>query len=640
VKRTLRAALFAVGSAGVAAAAMACNALVGNGDIVIADAGNDATMGIDGALGTEAGDESTPAPLDGGPQDDGQVAQAGPDGGCSPGTKLCAGVCVGLDDPAYGCGPRRCSPCELKNAVADCRLPDGGAPDADLTCVVIACRTDHADCNGNPLDGCEVDTTGDLSNCGTCGHDCTLLPNVQGNVACSAGVCSFDGGACARGYAICSSNPNDAGCDTAISELAHCGGCAPCPNTLPFCSSTPTATTQFSCTTGCAANLSLCGTSCVNEQNDPNHCGSCSACPAVAGGTPTCTSGVCGFTCNANDHLCGSGASATCAANNDGNHCGVGAACGPCVAPANATATCTGGNTCGFVCNPDSQLCGGVCVLDSDPNNCGFCGNVCKAGQTCSGGECVCDATSCAGGCCDANHVCQPSACGTGGAACAAGCPVTIPEAPYLALWLVGDSYDAGAPVWSDLSGHQADATCTSCPSVVPFNGHTAVTFDGSKGFAVNDPGALFASQSWTFLVVAAPDPAATSGAQLLGLASGANAIALQRSGTANDLLFELLPGSSMNTLVSTGAWAGSPELVTATVDETQNGALTVNGVTVQGAIGAPAMVDYAPVYLGMDVTATLGFKGQIAEVLVFNTTNLPSLANVQGYLATRYALH
>src|SRR6185437_14732291 len=102
---------------------------------------------------------------------------------------------------------------------------------------------------------------------------------------------------------------------------------------------------------------------------------------------------------------------------------------------------------------------------------------------------CVCDATSCSGGCCDANHICRPSACGTGGAACAAGCPATLPEAATLVLWLVGDGYDAGAPTWPDRSGRHADATCTSCPSATgTLNGHTVVSFDGSSGFAITDP--------------------------------------------------------------------------------------------------------------------------------------------------------
>jgi hypothetical protein len=46
----------------------------------------------------------------------------------------------------------------------------------------------------------------------------------------------------------------------------------------------------------------------------------------------------------------------------------------------------------------------------------------CATGQACSGGKCVCNATSCPNGCCDTTGKCQTSAnptCGTGGVACA-----------------------------------------------------------------------------------------------------------------------------------------------------------------------------------------------------------------------------
>jgi hypothetical protein len=691
--RALRAVVLALGVAGGGVSAVACNALVGNKDIEIADdGGNDATttMDADHADGPSAAEGASEQPDAGGVTMDLPDADAA--AGCPPGTKLCAGTCVGFDLPGYGCGPKRCTPCDLNHAGAGCAPPDGGAPDADLACSVLGCVKGTADCNGNPLDGCEVDTSSDVFNCGACGHDCSDLKNVPGNVTCVGGVCTFDGGACAPGYAICTTNP-DNGCDTAISQQSSCGGCTTsCPATMPYCSATPAAATPFTCTSGCAAGLSLCVNQCVDEHSDPQHCGDClTMCPAIAGGSPTCSAAGCSFTCNANDHRCGTGANATCAANNDATHCQLGAACGACTAPANASATCTNGTTCGSVCNPEAHSCNGACVLDSDPNNCGSacgtncpgptrgtgtaacdgnactlacagtqsvcatgcvdestdsancgaCGNTCAGGQRCSGGKCLCDATSCLNGCCDASGTCRPAACGTGGGACATGCPATIPEAADLLLWLVGDTYDAGAPSWSDLSGH-ADATCTTCPTVSSGgpNGHAALTFDGSSYFTLGDPLAQYLTQGWTILVVVAPDPAATSAAQILGFASGANAVGLLRSGGSSDLLFQVLPGSSTNSLAAAGAWGGAWERITAGVDATQNGFLTVGTSTVQGAIGAPAAVDYSSATLGIDPeTLTLGYKGQLAEVLVFDTTNVPSLAAIQGYLATRYAL-
>ena len=46
--------------------------------------------------------------------------------------------------------------------------------------------------------------------------------------------------------------------------------------------------------------LALCGTECVDTENDPSHCGACDGeCTAPANGRATCASGTCGFRCDA-----------------------------------------------------------------------------------------------------------------------------------------------------------------------------------------------------------------------------------------------------------------------------------------------------------------------------------------------------
>ncbi len=698
--RKLPPAMIAAASSAIALG-VACNAIVGNGDIRFSvEAGSpDATTGAEASVesGTtlDAGvDETSVEGID---ADAAPEAAADAAFSCEAGTKLCAGSCVDFDDPGYGCGPTHCSPCELANAVAGCGLADGGVDGGPLTCSVALCKPFHADCNGTPLDGCEIDTR-DLYNCGTCGHDCTNLPQVAGNVGCTNGVCTFDSTSCAPTFGICSSNPDD-GCDTEFSLAAHCGSCATvCSGGFPDCSKTTSTSQPFACTSGCAPGLSLCGASCVDEQTDPSHCGGCNTqCPAVTGGTSTCSAGgVCGFTCNANDHRCGTGSSASCAANNDPNNCGVGAACGTCAAPANATPTCTGGTTCGYTCLPGAHACNNACVLNSDPNNCGSscgtncpgptqgsgvascdgnvctidcaegltlcggfacvntqtdegncgsCGNTCGAGQMCVSGQCLCNAASCPGGCCDGTGTCQAtgsSACGSNGMSCFPGCPATVPN---LVLWLVGDTYTSGATVWRDQSGH-ANATCSfpNCPSVsaAALNGHSVVSFDGSRYFALGDPNGLYQTTAFTVIVVAAPDPGAPSNAVMIAFSDGAagDALSLQRSDGDPDLMMQLLPGFASNALIVPGAWAGASETIAGTVSGA-GASLAVGSSPNTGAIGTPASVDYTSSYLGTDpATQTANYVGQIAEVLVFDTVLSPgSIASIKSYLSMRYSL-
>jgi hypothetical protein len=230
---------------------------------------------------------------------------------------------------------------------------------------------------------------------------------------------------------------------------------------------------------------------------------------------------------------------------------------------------------------------------------------------------------------------------GSAGAACAAGCPLTLPllDAQHLVLWLVGDTYASGAAVWTDESGH-ADATCSPpCPSVGSLNGRGAVSFAGSSYFALGDPGGLYQTTAFTVFLVAAPASGAASNAVILGFSDGTgDALSVQRNGSAPDLMMQLLPGSSTNSIVASGAWAGTAETIVATVN-TAGAALTVGSASNAGAIGTPA--NYTSAYLGTDPsTQTATFTGQIAEVIVFDTVlSSTSIASVRSYISARYGL-
>jgi alpha-tubulin suppressor-like RCC1 family protein len=162
----------------------------------------------------------------------------------------------------------------------------------------LRCNSGYQDCNNDETDGCEANLQGDANNCGACGAACPA-----GDV-CQNGACVQP---CAAGLTLCggtcvneSTDPNNCGacgvtCDAPPSSCyAAAGTCSggrcdynpltintPCPGGL--CDGVGNCTP-------CAAGLSLCGSTCVSETNDPNNCGGCGVvCPSGE----VCSGGVC-----------------------------------------------------------------------------------------------------------------------------------------------------------------------------------------------------------------------------------------------------------------------------------------------------------------------------------------------------------
>jgi alpha-tubulin suppressor-like RCC1 family protein len=245
--------------------------------------------------------------------------------------------------------------------------PDAGpGPAPDGMSGAMCPATDHL-CGG----ACVPD---DPRNCGQCGHDCTNLHNVTGNVTCVSGVCTFDNGACKMGFAHCAGSP-DLGCETSVSTPSNCGTCAmACPQTDPLCSSSGSS---YACVSGCGAQApTLCAsTTCVNTTNDAQNCGGCNApcTTSVAHASATCAASLCGYVCTASyPNGCNGGCVNF---SNDSSNCGV---CGhSCPTPANGSAVCSG-SSCGISCNPGYSPCGGTTCVDETLNgNCGGCGVTC-----------------------------------------------------------------------------------------------------------------------------------------------------------------------------------------------------------------------------------------------------------------------
>jgi hypothetical protein len=195
-----------------------------------------------------------------------------------------------------------------KNGVASLGV---GAPDAPAGGAVwivqlgVECAPGFGDCNATEADGCETDVTSNAADCGACGVTCTGRPHTSGGT-CSAGKCQLS---CAVGYADCNGDPSD-GCEVNTkTDPANCNSCKhQCTaggfETTPSCSAGVCGLVCASPNYGdCNANLASDGCE-TNLLTDSANCGACAnpcgASQTCSGGT--CSSGTCG---SASDTCCG-----------------------------------------------------------------------------------------------------------------------------------------------------------------------------------------------------------------------------------------------------------------------------------------------------------------------------------------------
>ena len=275
--------------------------------------------------------------------------------------------------------------------------------------------------DGLSLSGCQALCT---NRCG----DLVGYPNGCVCAVCASGTSCINNQCqgCPTGFKDCNNNPAD-GCETPINTIANCGACGnSCnvPNATNTCSS---SVCGFTCNAGfgnCDGNPA---NGCETSLSSISNCGSCGTSCTFQNASSLCSNGSCSLgTCNSGFGNCDGNPTNGCeSALNSVTSCG---ACG---------VACTGaerclGGSCQVPCTPGDRVCAGFAVklCDRDgiwhlidclpPSRCR--GNMCEA-FPCTGHDppvCVdrrsrgfCDNGSWTVEQCPANQVCDQGLCTT-----------------------------------------------------------------------------------------------------------------------------------------------------------------------------------------------------------------------------------
>lgn len=268
--------------AAVLAALVGCNAILANdpGLLLVTDeAGTDPEPDAGVPPSPSPSPAPVPAPAEAAPPEDSGtvvIADAGP-AACPAGQTRCAGACVDVTDPRFGCGDGSCAPCVVVHGSATCSAG---------RCVVGTCDVGFSDCNATVADGCETDLSRATS-CGACGAACP--PPTP--------VCSPRGPVflCTSGCPVNAPTRCGEACVDLLTSVADCGACG---TACPPVDNATTSCTLGACSFVCRPGFRACGGRCAVRE-DPAACGAaCVACPAVANGRATCNGQTCGGVCD------------------------------------------------------------------------------------------------------------------------------------------------------------------------------------------------------------------------------------------------------------------------------------------------------------------------------------------------------
>lgn len=228
----------------------------------------------------------------------------------------------------------------------------------------VALPDDEAVC-----DGARVHLGSDGHNCGGCGRSC------GSGAECIASQCETF---CQVTELRC---PGAVACVDLQRDPAHCGACATACGTGEECR-------VGVCVPPCTNGRSACaGTSeCVDLQTDLTRCGSCDH---PCSGRQVCEGGLCQTRCAEGSTRC---ARDVCFdLRTDSWNCG---ACGAMCPRDHATSVACQTGECLIHCVEGYAQCAGprspcTALFGADAANCGACGRVCQAGESCVTGECI-----------------------------------------------------------------------------------------------------------------------------------------------------------------------------------------------------------------------------------------------------------
>jgi hypothetical protein len=217
-------------------------------------------------------------------------------GACPVGQVLCSNTCVNEQTDPNNCGGCGVA-CSTNNGTPACQFG---------LCAIQTCNAGFQDCDHNSADGCEVNTKTDPNNCGGCGAVCSTN---NGTPACQFGACAVQ--TCNSGFQDCDHNPAN-GCEVnTTTDTNNCGACGhACISgqscTASLCVGAPIGGFCNS-NAGCASNIcdfvsSTCvGNFCVDQRKDSAETdidcggGTCGACGVGKGclANTDCSSNAC-----------------------------------------------------------------------------------------------------------------------------------------------------------------------------------------------------------------------------------------------------------------------------------------------------------------------------------------------------------